>query len=203
MNYHFDILAPFYDGAIPPPDPDWLAGLLRLPKDGWLLDAGGGTGRVSAMFRDRVGGLVISDLSAPMLNKAQAKQVACPVQARVERLPFADGQFDRVVVVDAMHHFANQSLAVIELARMLKPGGRIVIEEPDIRQTRVKLMALGEKLALMGSHFHTPQHLKLMLIGAGLAAEVVTDGSPSAWIVGDKRHEADVGMAEAEGERPQ
>ena len=186
MNYHFDILAPFYDRAIPPPDPDWLADLLRLPADGWLLDAGGGTGRVSAMLGGRAGRLVITDLSAPMLNQAQAKQVACPVQARVERLPFADGHFDRVVVVDALHHFANQSLAVAELTRILKPGGRLVIEEPDIRQARVKLIALGEKLALMGSHFHTPDHIKLMLIGAGLTAEVVTNDSPSAWIVGDK-----------------
>ncbi|HRX03811.1 MAG TPA: methyltransferase domain-containing protein [Anaerolineae bacterium] len=188
MNRHFDILAPLYDRAIPPPDPDWLAELLRLPADGWLLDAGGGTGRVSAGLRSRVGRLVITDLSAPMLAQAQAKQVACAVQAHVERLPFADGQFDRVVVVDALHHFANQTLAVGELARLLKPGGRLVIEEPDILQPRVKMMALGEKLALMGSHFHTPQHIQLMLIGAGLTAEVVSDGGASAWIVGDKPH---------------
>lgn len=186
MNRHFDILAPFYDRAIPPPDPDWLAGLLRLPADGWLLDAGGGTGRVSALLSGRVGRLVITDLSAPMLSQAQIKLVACAVQSQVERLPFADSQFDRVVVVDAMHHFANQTLAVSELSRILKPGGRIVIEEPDIRQARVKLIALGEKLALMGSHFYPPQHIRLMLIGAGLSAEVVTDGGSSAWIVGDK-----------------
>ena len=63
-----------------------------------------------------------------------------------------------------------------------------MIEEPDILQPRVKMMALGEKLALMGSHFHTPQHIQLMLIGAGLTAEVVSDDGASAWIVGDKPH---------------
>lgn len=190
MNRHFDILAPFYDRAIAPPDPDRLAGLLRLPAGGWLLDAGGGTGRVSALLGGRAGRLVISDLSAPMLAQAQAKGIACPVQAHVRRLPFADGHFDRVVVVDALHHFANQVEAVFELARVLRPGGRIVIEEPDIRRAGVKLMALGEKMALMGSHFHPPQHIGLMLTGAGLAAQVVDDQGFSAWIVGDKAEAA-------------
>jgi demethylmenaquinone methyltransferase/2-methoxy-6-polyprenyl-1,4-benzoquinol methylase len=186
MPRHFDLLAPYYDRAVSQPESTRLVELLRLPADGWLLDAGGGTGRIARLFQDEAGRCVVVDLSAPMLWEAQANGAASPVQATSERLPFADELFDRVVVVDALHHFANQALALSELARVTKAGGRIVVAEPDIRHTWVKLMALGEKLALMRSHFHTPAHIQLMLVGAGLAAQVVADGHGGAWIVGDK-----------------
>ncbi len=56
-------------------------------------------------------------------------------------------------MVNALHHVCNQQETVNELWRTLQPGGRIVIEEPDVRTFAVKLFALGEKLALMRSHF--------------------------------------------------
>jgi demethylmenaquinone methyltransferase/2-methoxy-6-polyprenyl-1,4-benzoquinol methylase len=186
MNVHFDLLAGVYDRVIPPPDPARLAELLRLPMDGWLLDAGGGTGRVASIVRPLVGRLVISDLSVPMLGQAQAKGLACPVQAAVEQLPFADGRFDRILVVDALHHFADARLAVAELIRLLKPGGRLLIEEPDIRTFPVKLMALAEKAALMQSHFYSPQRISYFVAASGLEATVVHDGATTAWVIVDK-----------------
>jgi len=42
-----------------------------------------------------------------------------------------------------------------ELWRVLAPGGRILIVEPDIRKVYAKLIAIGEKLLLMRSHFLT------------------------------------------------
>lgn len=186
MNLHFDLLASSYDRLIAPPDPDQLRSLLRLPTAGWLLEAGGGTGRIASLMRPLVGRLVISDLSAPMLSQAQAKGIACPVQAHAERLPFPDEHFDRVLAVDALHHFADQHQAIGELIRVLKPGGRLVIEEPDINRFPVKLIALAEKLALMGSHFYSPQRIRYMMLAHGLPAYVQNDGQFTAWIFGDK-----------------
>ena len=186
MNWHFDIIAGLYDHAIAAPDPMRLAKALRLPTPGLLLDAGGGTGRVAASLHKQVGSWMISDLSAPMLAQAQAKGVVFPTRAVVERLPFADATFDRVLAVDALHHFAAQRLAIAELVRVLKPGGRIVIEEPDIRRPQVKLVALAEKLALMGSHFASPQQISALLAAHGLSPTVEDDGEFNAWVMADK-----------------
>ena len=47
--------------------------------------------------------------------------------------------------------------SIAELVRVLEPGGRILIEEPDLTLLAVKLVAVAEKLLLMESHFRTPE----------------------------------------------
>lgn len=185
MLDHFDILAPVYDRLIGPPDPARLMALLRLPTDGWLLDAGGGTGRVAAGLRPFVRGLIVSDQSRQMLRRAREKMLH-PVQAQVQQLPFPDGFFDRILVVDALHHFFDQQAALHELARVLAPGGRLVIEEPDIHRPAVKLVALAERMALMGSTFLAPETVRDLLAAQELHAQVVDRDRFSAWIVADK-----------------
>jgi demethylmenaquinone methyltransferase/2-methoxy-6-polyprenyl-1,4-benzoquinol methylase len=66
---------------------------------------------------------------------------------------------------------------------VLKPGGRIVIEEPDIRTFAVKLIALGETILLMGSHFLTPDQIAA-LFPAGQTRVEAQDAT--AWIIVEK-----------------
>ncbi len=186
MFDHFDLLASVYDRVIPPPDAEYLRSLLRLPADGWLLDAGGGTGRVSGTVKDLVGGVVVSDLSIRMLRETQAKNGLSPVRAHAERLPFPDACFERVLVVDALHHFCDQRDAIADLLRVLEPGGRLVIEEPDYTRFAVKLVAVAEKLAFMRSRFYTPETIRDMVAGHGLAASIERSGGFAAWVVVDK-----------------
>jgi len=184
-NLHFDFLAPLYERVIRPPDAARLISLLDLPASGWMLDAGGGTGRVAAAMCPLVDRLVIGDLSFPMAQQAGQKGCIQPAQMRVERLPFRDGRFTRILIVDAFHHFSDQAGALGELARVLAPGGRLVIEEPDIRRFGVKLIALGERLALMGSRFRPPEEMRAMVAAAGLDAQAETEDT-TAWIIASK-----------------
>jgi demethylmenaquinone methyltransferase/2-methoxy-6-polyprenyl-1,4-benzoquinol methylase len=182
---HFDFLASFYERVIPPPDPAELTDLLRLPTAGIMLDAGGGTGRVSAALRGLVGTMVVSDLSHNMLRQAAAKGGLDPVRAHAEGLPFPDHSFDRVLVVDALHHFCDQRDALSDLLRVLKPGGRLVIEEPDNTRFAVKLVALAERLALMRSKFYSPEAIGDMIADHGHTAEILRDDKFRAWLVVD------------------
>jgi ubiquinone/menaquinone biosynthesis C-methylase UbiE len=186
MFNHFDHIASIYDNLIPSPDLARWRDLLRLPTSGSLLDAGGGTGRVSYHLKQWAGQVVVCDLSLPMLERARTKTVIHPVRAKVEGLPFPDNIFDRVIVVDAFHHFDHQTRTMKELVRVLKRGGRIVIEEPDITRFAVKLSALFERLALMKTEFHSPTAIQNMLRVEGLSAEIKSAPLFSAWIIADK-----------------
>ena len=186
MPDHFDLLASFYERVIPPPDPAELVRHLGLPAPGRLLDAGGGTGRVAGALRPFVDQVVVSDLSLGMLRQAGHKGGLGPLRAHAERLPFPDASFERVVVVDALHHFCRQEEAVVDLLRVLKPGGRLVIEEPDISRLAVKLVALAETLALMGSRFLTPETIAELAARQGSIAEIRRGDRFRAWIVVDK-----------------
>jgi ubiquinone/menaquinone biosynthesis C-methylase UbiE len=90
-----------------------------------------------------------------------------------EHLPFPSGSFDRILMVDAFHHVLDQGRTIDELWRVLQPGGRILIIEPDIHQFIVRLIALGEKILLMRSHFLSHEKITSLFNGKNARARVV------------------------------
>jgi ubiquinone/menaquinone biosynthesis C-methylase UbiE len=156
---HFSIIAPLYERFIPAGSCLKLLELLDLSPQHCVLDAGGGTGRIAKILREYVEHIVVVDISLGMLKEARNKCDLLSVNAPTEYLPFSDKCFDRVLMVDAFHHVADQVKTAHELWRVLKPGGWILLEEPDIRTFAVKLMAVGEKILLMRSHFLTPARM--------------------------------------------
>jgi len=186
MIDHFSFLAPYYDKLIGSSDTTRLKDILNIPVDGWILDAGGGTGRISSQFKDSSQGIIVCDLSWPMLKQSGNKNGVMPVNSTVDSLPFADNTIDRVLVVDALHHFKNARLAVQEFIRVLKPGGKLVIEEFDINTLFVKCLAFAEKILLMGSHFYKPEEIIQMAEYSGLNTDVVRNGKHSYWVTIEK-----------------
>jgi len=182
---HFDFLAPLYETVIRPKDPQELWTLADLPADGALLDAGGGTGRVAQFMHGKASPVVVADLSCKMLSEARQKDGLRPVCSHTEKLPFPDASFARIIMVDALHHVCDQRASIDELWRTLQPGGRLVIEEPDVRTFPVKLIALAEKLALMRSHFLSPQQIIDLLHFPDARVRLET-GSFNAWVIAEK-----------------
>lgn len=170
-NEHFNLIARFYDEAAQFTLDETLLDALDLPAEGWLLDAGGGTGRVAAALRGHVGGVVVADISPGMMKYARAKNLAC-VHAPAEGLPFASGTFARIFMLDAFHHVHSQEQTAGELFRVLRPGGILLVIEPDIRKFAVKLIALGEKLLLMRSRILDGARIAGLFSAAGGEVQV-------------------------------
>jgi ubiquinone/menaquinone biosynthesis C-methylase UbiE len=185
---HFNLIAPIYERVISHINLDMLRSLLNLPTDGRLLDVGGGTGRVSTLLADSVKQLILVDLSRGMLLQAKNKNALQPTIARAEQLAFPSKSFDRILMVDSFHHIRDQQGTVVELMRILKPGGRIVLEEPNIETWPVKLIALGEKLAFMQSHFVHPAAIRRMFEdeGARVTIHTTPDDDVNVWLAIDK-----------------
>jgi len=183
---HFDFLAPLYETVIKPKEPEALWRHLRLPVSGALLDAGGGTGRVAQHMTGKADAVVIADLSCKMLAESREKPGISAVCAPSERLPFTAGYFARIIMVDALHHVIDQQGTIDELWRVLSPGGVLVIEEPDVRVFGVKLIALGEKILLMRSHFLSPPRIAELFNTYGDAQVTIENDGPIAFVIATK-----------------
>ena len=182
---HFGLLAPFYEQVIRLKTAERIYELARLPTSGALLDAGGGTGRVTHALSGGAAARVVVDVSMGMLRQASKKAGLQITLAATEELPFADETFDRIIMIDALHHVENHAVTTSELWRVLKQGGRLVIEEPDIRVLATKFVALAEKLALMRSHFVSPPEIARLFSHPNSRTEITKEGWNS-WIIIDK-----------------
>jgi len=117
---------------------DDLARLVELAQPGGrerVLDIATGAGHTALAFAPHVAEVVASDLTPRMLEVAQelaAKRGVGNVrfvQAQAEALPFDDASFDLVTCRVAPHHFADPVAFVHEVARVLRPGGRFLLDD--------------------------------------------------------------------------
>ena len=94
-----------------------------------VLDAGCGAGALSARLRERGATVAGFDASAAMVALARRRlgdDVDLRVAALGERLPYDDAAFDDVVSCLVLHYLEDWTVALSELRRVLRPGGRLV-----------------------------------------------------------------------------
>jgi demethylmenaquinone methyltransferase/2-methoxy-6-polyprenyl-1,4-benzoquinol methylase len=125
-------------------DPRWRRALVDAidPKPGQrVLDVATGTGMVALALAERGAQVIGLDQSEQMLAVARAKLAGRVelVRGEAERLPFADGEFDALTFTYLLRYVDDRDTTMAELARVVRPGGRIGMVEfgvPDARPLR-------------------------------------------------------------------
>ena len=118
-----------------------------------LLDVGCGTGNllklISTKYDVQVAGV---DLTPKMLNIAKIKlgDEADLKIADSEDLPFDNDKFDMVICTDSFHHYPHPDKVLVEIGRVLKPDGMLLIADPYTPAPLRQLVNLYFKLSRSG-----------------------------------------------------
>ena len=102
-----------------------------------VLDIAGGSGDLSKLFAKKVGStgeVVLTDINASMLTVGRDRMLDAglnvpAMQCNAEALPFANEQFDCVIVAFGLRNMTHKDIALKEMQRVLKVGGRLLVLE--------------------------------------------------------------------------
>ena len=102
-----------------------------------VLDIAGGSGDLSKLFAKKVGTegqVILTDINASMLAVGRDRMLDAglqvpALQCDAEKLPFPDQYFDCVIVAFGLRNMTHKDLALAEMQRVLKVGGRLLVLE--------------------------------------------------------------------------
>ena len=175
-----------------------LAGLLRLAPGARVLDVASGPG-TTALLLAREHGVRVEgiDLSGEAVAGATAAAVDARLAERArftvgdaERIPFDDASFDAVVCECAFCTFPDKGTAAAELARVLRPGGRVGITDVTVDRSRLspELGSLAAWVACIADARPAEEYAAI-LADAGLRP-VVTERHDAALVAMTEQVEA-------------
>ncbi len=131
------------------------------------LDLGSDNGVISLLLRSNGGTWASADLTAEAVASIRGLVRDDVHLFDGQRLPFDDASFEQVVVVDMLEHVADDQAFVTELARVLRPGGSLIVNTPHLKRTWLRRLrhALGQTDEKHG-HLrpgYTPEDLRTLL----------------------------------------
>jgi demethylmenaquinone methyltransferase/2-methoxy-6-polyprenyl-1,4-benzoquinol methylase len=108
--------------------------LARIRPGECVLDVASGSGDLARAFAARGARVWMSDINGPMLARGRdrlldAGHMTPAVRCDAERLPFGSASFDCVSVGFGLRNMTHKDAALAEMARVLKPGGRLLVLE--------------------------------------------------------------------------
>lgn len=147
---------------------------LLPPVAGRVLDIGCGAGELARLLAERVEALVCVDQSPNMLERARQAVPGEATEFRIgslEHLPLGDGEVDTVIASMVLHHIPEPAQALLEIRRVLRPGGTLLLAELDRHEEEV----MRTRFADFWLGFSRTR-LERSLAEAGFEAEVAEHG---------------------------
>jgi len=147
------------------------------PDSGWLIDAGAGSGGVTALLGWRPDRVAVVEGNGTLVSQAQRFHGLTGLRGDVGALPVADGSVSVVCLLDVIEHVDDPLAALTEAARALAPGGRLVVNVPAHEWL---WSAADEELGHV-RRYHR-RLLRRQLVAAGLEPVIMTH--VFSWLVG-------------------
>jgi ubiquinone/menaquinone biosynthesis C-methylase UbiE/uncharacterized protein YbaR (Trm112 family) len=150
------------------------------PPVGPVLDLGGNTAGEATILQQRGHAMVVGDINeyALALSRQRAERFALipPLYVALDahRLPFADGSFAAVTVLEALHHFPDWSRVLAQIHRVLAPGGRLFSLEPNARNPLRRASEVRDRLRGTIEKSFTASQLRRLCRAAGFTEVQVT-----------------------------
>jgi len=112
--------------------PDGITQFIQTPAGGHILDAGCGDGRFLEYCQQTMPDTLSwgSDISYVRLERCRQKNLPV-LQADAERLPFPTHSFHTILFIQVIEHIWEPEPVIAELARLLQPGGRLILSTPN------------------------------------------------------------------------
>ncbi|HUR70275.1 MAG TPA: class I SAM-dependent methyltransferase [Candidatus Thermoplasmatota archaeon] len=131
---YFDEVAPAWEtmrrGFFPESLKVRAADAMPVRRGASYLDVGAGSGFIAREVLARGGDVLALDASLRMVDELTRQGIDARV-GQAERLQFADASFDGAFANMCLHHVERPAVAVREMARVVRPGGRVVITDLD------------------------------------------------------------------------
>lgn len=191
---HFNNVAQNYndsdDGKFVAPMYDIIIEEIQKSEDGKILDVGCGNGNLFMLLPDEKYELFGIDFSENMILEAKhnCKTKASFSVADAENLPFEDNTFDIVVCNASFHHYIHPNTVLMEMQRVLKNGGKLLIGDPYVPSLVRPFVNVLTKFSDKGDyHFYGLNEMKKLFEKNGfISVSSLKTGEHTAFHIAEK-----------------
>ena len=120
-----------------------ITSFLGSTKNEHCLDIGSDNGIISYLLRKRGGSWKSADLDQQTVSSIKDLVESEVYQIDGIRTPFQEEEFDKVVIVDFLEHIPQDRAFIKELFRIMKPGGILVLNVPNVKDSLLRKLRLA------------------------------------------------------------